>query len=428
MAGEKPNLNVVFVGHVDHGKSTTVGRLLFEAGAFSEQELRKMQEIAEKLGKKGFEFAFVMDRLKEERERGLTIDLAYKKIVTKKYQITIIDAPGHRDFVKNMITGASQADAAFLVVAAPEGVMAQTQEHVFLCRTMGVGQMAVLINKMDMVNYDQKKFEEVKEQVSKLLQSAGYKLDKINFIPISAYNGDNVVKKSDKMPWYNGPTVLEQFDLFEEPPKPVDMPLRMPIQDVYAITGVGTVPVGKILTGRMKPGDKVIILPARTGKGITGEVKSIEMHHEQLQEAVAGDNVGVNIRGVGKQDIERGDVIAHVDNPPTVAEEFTAQIAVINHPTVIAAGYTPVFHVHTAQVPCKFVELVKKIDPKTGQVVQENPDYLKNGDVAIVKIKPLKPLVIEAQNVNPHMSRFAVRDAGRTVAAGVCIEVKAKQI
>jgi elongation factor 1-alpha len=425
---EKPNLNVVFVGHVDHGKSTTIGRILYETGEFSEQELKKLKEEAEKRGRATFEFAFIMDRLKEERERGLTIDLAYRKLVTKKFQVTIIDAPGHKDFIKNMITGASQADAAFLVVAAQHGVMPQTIEHIFLCRTMGVDQMAVIINQMDTVNYDQKKYEEVKEAVKKQLQLAGYKVDKINFIPASAYYGENITKKSEKMKWYTGPTVYEQFDLFEEPKKPVDMPLRMPIQDVYSITGVGTVPVGKIETGRMKPGDKVIILPARTGKGVVGEVKSIEMHHQALSEAVAGDNVGVNIRGVGKQDIERGDVIAHVDNPPPVVEEFIAQVVVINHPTVIAPGYTPVFHIHTAQVPCQFVELQKKLDPKTGQALPEKPEFLKNGDVAIVKLKPLKPVVIEPQSKNPHLSRFAVRDAGRTVAAGVCIEVKAKPI
>jgi elongation factor 1-alpha len=425
---EKPNLNVVFVGHVDHGKSTTVGRILYETGEFSEQELKKLKEEAEKRGRATFEFAFIMDRLKEERERGLTIDLAYRKLVTKKFQVTIIDAPGHKDFIKNMITGASQADAAFLVVAAQHGVMPQTIEHIFLCRTMGVDQMAVIINQMDTVNYDQKKYEEVKEAVKKQLQLAGYKVDKVNFIPASAYYGENITKKSEKMKWYTGPTVYEQFDLFEEPKKPVDMPLRMPIQDVYSITGVGTVPVGKIETGKMKPGDKVIILPARTGKGIVGEVKSIEMHHQPLSEAVAGDNVGVNIRGVGKQDIERGDVIAHVDNPPPVVEEFIAQVVVINHPTVIAPGYTPVFHIHTAQVPCQFVELQKKLDPKTAQALPEKPEFLKNGDVAIVKLKPLKPVVIEPQSKNPHLSRFAVRDAGRTVAAGVCIEVKAKPI
>jgi elongation factor 1-alpha len=425
---EKPNLNVVFVGHVDHGKSTTVGRLLFDSGLISETELKKLREIAEKVGKAGFEFAFVMDRLKEERERGLTIDLAYKKLVTKKYQITIIDAPGHRDFVKNMITGASQADAAFLVVAASEGVMQQTIDHIHLCRVMGVSQMAVIINKMDVVNYDEKKFNEVKQDVSKHLQMAGYKQDKINFIPASAYYGENIVKPSEKMKWYNGPTVLDQFDLFELPKQPVDMPLRMPIQEVYSITGVGTVPVGKIVCGKMKPGDKVIILPARTGRGIVGEVKSIEMHHQALSEAFAGDNVGVNIRGVGKQDIDRGDVIAHVDSAPAVVEEFIAQVVILDHPTIIAQGYTPVLHVHTAQVPVKFEELQKKIDPRTGQVIQEKPEFLKKGESAIVKLRPLKPLVIEPQKVNPHLSRFAIRDAGRTVAAGVCIEIKPKQI
>jgi elongation factor 1-alpha len=427
MAGEKPNFNVVFVGHVDHGKSTAIGRLLFETGKFSEQELQKMKDIADKLGKKGFEFAFVMDRLKEERERGLTIDLAYKKIITKKFSVTIIDAPGHRDFVKNMITGTSQADAAILTISAREGVMAQTKEHVWLCRTMGVGQIAVLVNKMDVVDYDQAKYDKVKQDVSMLLKTAGYKVDKMNFIPASAFEGDNITKKSEKLKWYNGPTLLEQLDLFEQPKKPVDLPLRMPIQDVYSITGVGTVPVGKIETGKMKPGDKVIVLPAKTGKGAAGEVKTVEMHHEAMKEAIAGDNVGVNMRGLGKQDIARGDVIALVDSPPTIAKEFIAQLAVINHPTVIAQGYTPVLHIHTAQVPAQFVSLDKKLDPKTGQVAQEKPDFIKNGDVAIVKIKPLKPLVIETQSTNPHMARFAVRDAGQTVAAGVCIEITEKQ-
>ena len=426
MAGEKPNFNIVFIGHVDHGKSTAIGRLLYESGMFSEQQLKKMKDLAEKLGKKGFEFAFVMDRLKEERERGVTIDLAYKKIITKKFSVTIIDAPGHRDFVKNMITGTSQADAAILTIAAPDGVMAQTKEHVWLARTMGVSQIAVLINKMDMVNFDQAKYDKVKEDVSVLLKTAGYKIDKMNFIPASAFEGDNITKKSDKLKWYNGPTLLEQFDVFETPQKPVNLPLRMPIQDVYSITGVGTVPVGKIETGKVKPGDKIIVLPAKTGKGVAGEVKTVEMHHEALKEAIAGDNVGLNIRGIGKQDMARGDVIALIDSPPTIAKEFLAQVAVINHPTVIAQGYTPVLHIHTAQVPAQFVKIEKKIDPKTGQVAQENPDFIKNGDVAIVRIKPVKPLVIETQSVNPHMARFAVRDAGQTVAAGVCIEITEK--
>jgi len=428
MAEKKPNLNVVFVGHVDHGKSTTIGRLMYDAGLLPEQELQKLKEEAKKVGKVGFEFAFVMDKFKEERERGLTIDLSYKKLITKKYQVTIIDAPGHRDFVKNMITGASQADCAFLTVAAKEGVQPQTKEHLWLLRTMGVQQLAVNVNKMDAVDYKEEAYNKIKTDVSTILKTVGINPDKVPFIPISAFKGDNVVKKSDKMPWYKGPTVLEQLDLFEEPKKPTTLPLRMPLQDVYEITGIGTVPVGKIETGVMKVGQKVIILPGRSGKGIEGEVKSIEMHHEALQEAVAGDNVGVNIRGIGKKDVARGDVICDAAKPATIAEEFTAQIAVINHPTVIAKGYTPVFHVHTAQVPCQFVEIVKKMDPKTGQVMQEKPDFIKNGDVAIVRLKPVGNLVIEKQSENPNMARFAIRDAGATVAAGICIDLVPKKI
>jgi len=423
MAKEKPNMNTVFVGHVDAGKSTIVGRLLFDTGAVAEQEMKKLREEAEKHGKAGFEFAYVMDKIKEERERGVTIDLAYKKIITQKFEITIIDAPGHRDFVKNMITGASQADAAFLVIAAPAGVQPQTTEHLWLLRTMGVKNVCVAINKMDAVEYSEDKFNKVKEDVSKLLQQVGIDASKTPFLAVSGLQGDNIAKKTDKMPWYKGPTVLEQFDLFPNPELPTNLPMRMPCQDVYEITGIGTVPVGKIETGIMKVGQKVKVLPGRTGKGVDGEVKTIEMHHEQLSEAQAGDNVGINIRGVGKKDIARGDIICDANQPVPIVEEFIAQIAVINHPTVLAKGYTPVFHIHTAQVPCQFVELIEQIDPKTGQVIKQNPDFLKNGDVAKVRIKPQGNLALETQKDNPFTSRFAVRDAGATVAAGMCIEI-----
>ncbi len=426
MAKEKPHVNIVFVGHVDHGKSTTVGRLLFDSGNIDEQTMRRLKEQAEQLGKSGFEFAFVMDNLKEERERGVTIDLAHKKFLTNKYEYTIIDAPGHRDFIKNMITGASQADVGFLVVAASEGVMAQTKEHLFLCKTQGVKQLGILVNKMDAVNYSQEKFEEVKKEVGSLLGKVGYKVDEVPFIPISALKGDNVVKKSENMSWYTGPTVLEQLDLFKEPEKPVNLPLRLPIQDVYNITGIGVVPVGRVETGVMKVGDKVIVVPAREGTGVTGEVKSIEMHHESIQQAEPGDNIGFSVRGIGKKDIARGDVLGHVDNPPTVVSEFTAQIYVLNHPSVIAVGYTPVFHVHTAQVACKFVELVKKINPMTGETLQEKPDFIKTGESAIVRLQPTKPLVIEKQAEIPEMASFAIRDAGITVAAGRCIDLVKK--
>ncbi len=428
MAKTKPHLNLIFVGHVDHGKSTTVGRLLYDSGIIDEQTLRKLREKAQELGKAGFEFAFVMDQLKEERERGVTIDLAHKKFSTTKYEFTIIDAPGHKDFIKNMITGASQADCGILVVAASDGVMAQTKEHIWLCKTLGVGQLAVAVNKMDVVNYDEKKFNEVKEEVSKVLKMVGYKPDQVNFLPISSWKGENITKKSALIPWYNGPSLLEQFDLFKEPEKPTNLPLRLPLQDVYNITGIGTVPVGRVETGIMKIGDKVIVVPAREGKGVIGEVRSIEMHHEQIQQAEPGDNIGFSVRGIQKKDIARGDVLGHESNPPTVVSEFTAQIVVLNHPTVLTVGYTPVFHIHTAQVACAITELVRKLDPATGQTLQEKPDMLKNGDAAIVKVKPAKPLVLEKQSDIPHMARFAIRDAGNTVAAGMCIDYVKKSL
>ncbi len=426
MAKEKPHINLVFVGHVDHGKSTTVGRVMFDSGAIDEQQMRKLKEKAQELGKGGFEFAFVMDNLKEERERGVTIDLAHKKLVTDKYEFTIIDAPGHKDFIKNMITGASQADAAVVVVAANDSVMAQTKEHIFLSRTLGVGQMIIAVNKMDMVNYDEAKFNKVKEDVTALLKSVGYNVDEIPFIPIASLKGDNVVKKSENMPWYTGNTLMEQLNALKEPEKPTDLPLRLPIQDVYNITGIGVVPVGRVETGVMKVGDKVIVVPARDGKGITGECKTIEMHHEQVKEAEPGDNIGFNVRGIGKKDIARGDVLGHTTDVPTVATEFTAQIVVLNHPSVITVGYTPVFHIHTAQVACQFTAIEKKLNPATGEVLEENPDFIKNGDAAIVKLKPVQPLVIETQKTIPQLSRFAIRDSGATVAAGMCTELVKK--
>jgi elongation factor 1-alpha len=422
MPAAKPHLNIVFIGHVDHGKSTTVGRLLLETGHIQPHVIEKFKQEAQSKGKATFEFAWVMDALKEERERGVTIDVAHKRFDTPKYYFTIIDAPGHRDFVKNMITGTSQADAAVLVVSGIDGVQAQTKEHIFLARILGVQQLIVVINKMDATTpaFDQKKFDEVKADVIKNLKNVGYKTDDIPIVPISAYLADNVAKGSAKLGWYKGPTLVDALNNLKEPAKATEKPLRLPVQDVYSITGIGLVPVGRVETGVLKPEMKLMFEPAHKA----GEVKSIEMHHEQIAQAVPGDNVGFNIRGLNKGDIRRGDVAGPVDKPPTVVKEFTAQITVLNHPSAITVGYTPVFHAHTAQVAATFTKLEKTLDPKTGGTKQENPEFIKTGDAAIVRVKPTKPMVLESAKEFPQLGRFAIRDMGQTVAAGMCISTE----
>jgi elongation factor 1-alpha len=430
---EKPHLNIVITGHIDHGKSTAMGHFLFDLGVVDQRLIDEYAKSSEETGKGDtFKYAWVLDQLKEERERGITVDLAFQKFETKKYMFTLIDAPGHRDFVKNMITGASEADAAVLVISAKPGETeaglgegGQTVEHSFLLKTLGVNQIIVLINKMDITTppYDQKRYDEVKEEAVKLLRKVGYKIEGLNIIPVSGWKGDNLVTKSPNMPWYKGPTLIEALDMLVEPPKPIDKPLRIPVQDVYSITGVGTVPVGRVETGVLKTNDLVVVMPA----GIKGEVKSIETHHTQIPQAIPGDNIGFNVRGIAKTDIRRGDVVGSVSVPPTVVKEFLAQIIIVYHPTAVAAGYTPVLHAHTLQVAATISELVSKIDPRTGQVVEDKPKSLKTGDAAIVKIRPLKPVCIETYKDFPELGRFALRDSGRTVAAGIVKDILAKQ-
>ena len=427
----RPHLNLVIMGHVDHGKSTTTGHMMYLAGAIDERTVKAYEDEAKKMGKETFKFAWVLDNLKEERERGLTIDLRFLNFDTKKYYFTVIDAPGHRDFIKNMITGASQADGAILFVSAKRGEFeagigpgGQTREHGFLAFTLGVRQLIVAVNKMDdaSVNWSQERYNEVKNEVSRMLKMVGYKTEKIPFVPTSGWTGDNLVKPSDKMPWYKGPTLIESLDTFELAPKPLDKPLRVPVQDVYSITGVGTVPVGRVETGVLKENDVILFMPANK----QAEVKSLEMHHTRIPRAEPGDNIGFNVRGVAKTDIRRGDVAGSVNNPPTVANEFIGQIIVIYHPTAIAAGYTPVLHYHTGQVACRFTELLRKIDPRSGQVVEEKPAFLKTGDAALVRMEPLHPISVEAYTDFPELGRFAVRDMGTTVAAGVVKEITKK--
>ena len=409
---------------MDHGKSTSIGHLFYDAGAISEKTIRQYEEEAKRLGKETFKYAWVLDKLKEERERGLTIDLMFFKFETPKYFFTIIDAPGHRDFVKNMVTGASQADAAIIFVSAKRGEYeagtnpgGQTREHAFLAKTLGVDQMVVAINKMDdpTVNWGQERYDLVKDGVSRLLKMVGYNVSKVHFVPTSGWTGDNLVKRSEKMPWYDGPTLYEALDYFEIPSKPIDKPLRIPVQETYSIRGIGTVPVGRVETGVLYLNKTLIFMPSK----LSGEVKSIETHYVRMEKAEPGDNIGFNIKGIARDQIKRGEVAGYPDNPPSVANSFLGQIFIIHHPTAIAQGYTPVLHVHTSQIAVRFAELVSKLDPRTGQVIEDHPSYLRTGDAAIIKFEPLHPVALEVFSEIPQLGRFAVRDMGTTIAAGI---------
>ncbi len=420
----KPHLNIVFIGHVDHGKSTTVGRLLLDSGHIEAHVIEKFEKEASERGKAGFGFAYVMDGLKEERERGITIDVAHKEFFTPNFYWTIIDAPGHRDFVKNMITGTSQADAAVLLCAANDGVNSQTKEHAFLARVLGVKQLIVHVNKMDIagVDWNEDKYKKAVSEVSELLKMAGFNPADVPMIPASSLEGDNVFNKSDKTPWYKGPTLFDAIDAIEMPPKPLDKPLRLPIQDVYKISGIGTVPVGKIETGILHAGKTVVFNPSQQ----SAEVKSIEMHHTNVPKAEPGDNVGFNIRGLAATDIRRGDVAGYADNEPSFVrhdESFVGQIQLMDIPKAVSVGYSPVFHAHTAQVAVRFLELLEKTN-KNGK--EANPSFLKTGDACLIRFQPTKPMAIEQMDTFPELSRFAIRDMGKTVAAGVCVKIDKK--
>jgi elongation factor 1-alpha len=434
MGKEKLHINLVVIGHVDAGKSTTTGHLIYKCGGIDKRTIEKFEKEAAELGKSSFKYAWVLDNLKAERERGITIDIALWKFQSPKYYFTVIDAPGHRDFIKNMITGTSQADVAILVVASGVGEFeagvskeGQTREHALLAYTLGVKQMIVCVNKMDdsSVKYGESRYSEIKSEVSIYLKKVGYKPMKIPFVPISGWAGDNMIDRSTNMPWYKGPFLLEALDLVNPPKRPVDKPLRLPLQDVYKIGGIGTVPVGRVETGVLKPGMVVTFAPAQ----LSTEVKSVEMHHESLVQAVPGDNVGFNVKNLSVKEIRRGFVAGDsTKDPPCPTADFNAQVIVLNHPGQISNGYSPVLDCHTAHVACKFKEITQKMDRRSGKVLEENPKFVKSGDACMVTLEPSKPMCVEVFTEYPPLGRFAVRDMRQTVAVGVIKGVSKKDV
>merc|ERR1739838_703324 len=442
MGKEKIHISVVVVGHVDSGKSTTTGHLIYKCGGIDKRTIEKFEKESSEMGKGSFKYARVLDKLKAERERGITIDIALWKFETNKFYVTIIDAPGHRDFIKNMITGTSQADCAVLIVAAGVGEFeagisknGQTREHALLAYTLGVKQLICGVNKMDSTEpkYSSDLFNEIKKEVSGYLKKVGYNPKTVAFVPISGWHGDNMIEPSANMSWYKGwskevkqgkfegVTMFECLDSIIPPERPVDKPLRLPLQDVYKIGGIGTVPVGRVETGLIKPGMVVTFAPVM----VTTEVKSVEMHHESLPEALPGDNVGFNVKNVSVKDIRRGNVASDSKNDPVKeAKSFKAQVIVLNHPGEIGNGYSPVLDCHTAHIACKFQELVEKIDRRSGKKMEDFPKKVKSGDAAIVRMIPSKPMCVEAFSQYPPLGRFGVRDMRQTVAVGVIKSVE----
>merc|ERR1712002_1208901 len=446
MGKEKTHVNIVVIGHVDSGKSTSTGHMIYKCGGIDKRTIEKFKKEAQEMGKGSFKYAWVLDKLKAERERGITIDIALWKFETEKFYITIIDAPGHRDFIKNMITGTSQADCGVLINASGTGEFeagisknGQTREHALLAYTLGVKQLIVAVNKMDSTEppYSKDRFEEIQKEVSGFIKKVGYNPAAVAFVPISGWNGDNMLEKSPNMSWWKewkierkegnatGKTLLEALDAILPPKRPTDKPLRLPLQDVYKIGGIGTVPVGRVETGIIKPGMVVTFAPSQ----LSTEVKSVEMHRESLTEAVPGDNVGFNVKNVSVKDIKRGNVASNSkDKPACGVADFTAQVIVLNHPGQVSNGYSPVLDCHTAHIACKFAEIQQKVDRRTGKATEDSPKFIKSGDAAIVKLVPSKPMCVESFSEYPPLGRFAVRDMRQTVAVGVIKATTPKEV
>jgi elongation factor 1-alpha len=458
---DKKHVSIVICGHVDAGKSTTTGRLIFELGGIPEREMQKLRDEAAALGKQSFAFAFYMDTQKEERMRGVTIKCTTKEFFTTTKHYTVIDAPGHTDFIKNMITGASQADVALLMVPAdgnfatsiaqgnPKAgeVQGQTRQHALLINLLGVKQLIVGVNKMDcdLAGYKEDRYKEVKDEVVLMLQKVGWKKEfvvgSVPIIPISGWIGDNLIKKSDKMGWWKGADVTNAnnekvhietlFDALEKlvtlPQRPTNVPLRCPISGIYQIKGAGDVLTGRIEQGIVKPGDEVIFLPTHTTAiSCDGKVFSLEMHHKKVPQAEAGDNVGMNIKGLSKVNMPHvGDImILKKDETIKTCKRFTAQVQVLTHPGELKIGYSPIAFVRTARSAVKMVQLKWKVGKETGGKKVENPPHLKANEMAEIVFEPQHPFVVDTFTKCEGLGRVAIMEGASVVMLGKVVAVE----
>jgi len=451
---QKPHLSIVICGHVDSGKSTTTGRLIFELGGLPERELEKLKAEAERLGKGSFAFAFYMDRQKEERERGVTIACTTKEFYTDKWRYTIVDAPGHRDFIKNMISGASQADCANIMIPADGNfttaiqkgnhkageVQGQSRQHARLINLLGVKQLSIGINKMDCdtAKYKQTRYDEICNEAKSTFIKVGWKKDFVEkstpILPISGWMGDNLLKKSENMAWWKGmdialgsetihvDTMFDVLDkLFRLPERPTAAPMRMPVSGVYKIKGVGDVIAGRIEQGIIKPDEVVQFLPtSQPGNPCEGKIFTVEMHHQRQDNAQPGDNVGLNVKNLRKEYMPRtGDVMTlKKDTTLGMVSEFTAQVQILDIPNEIKCGYSPIGFVRTGRAACKISKLVWKIGKETGNKKMEDPSALKSNEMAEVELQPQQPFVCDSFKNCEGLSRIAFMDGNGVVMLG----------
>lgn len=455
MSDKKQHISLVVCGHVDAGKSTTTGHLIFKLGGISSREMEKLQIEADQQGKSSFAFAYYMDKDKAERERGVTINCTTKEFFTDSWHYTIVDAPGHRDYVKNMITGAGCADVALLLVPAESGgfetaiakgdhstgeIQGQTRQHARLLGLLGIEKLIVGVNKMDSCGWSEQRFNEIKEEMTKMITSAGFKPKQVAFIPYSGFAGENLVEKTDKMPWYQGWTVnvsktetVSGFTLYDalekvaRPPKrDPDAPVRIPINGIYKIKGVGDVITGRIEQGTVKCGDILRVAP-RGQKGL--KIFSIEMHHKTWEKANPGDNVGLNIKGLDMKTnpVKVGDVMSlESEELLKPVGSFVAQVAVQEHPGQLKPGFSPCVHVRTGKSACKMTKIIWKMGKKTGNEKQENPPFLERGEQAEIEFEPQQLLYLDTFEKCSGLGRIAVMDSNQLVMLGKVISVNYK--